>query len=231
MKLLIDIGNTSAKLAIADPTGEMLHTERLAEAWGDAIARLCRDYSPRRCVVSCVGYDDPALHAALSDSGLPTVWLSASTPCDIQGIPEGYGADRLAADIGAYAGQRALLVVDAGTCITYDLIVDGTLCGGVISPGVQLRLRAMHDHTAALPLVDAHSAGQSVALMPCDTVNCMLSAALHGVRYEVEGYVRSLMREYPDLCVVLTGGNRVSLPDDIPHTYDPLLVLRGLCKL
>lgn len=229
-KLLIDIGNTSAKLAVAQGD-DVLHMERLAEPWATALERLHRDYVIDATVVSCVGREGPALREALAARGEAALWLAFDTPCAIVGVPEGYGADRLAADIGAYTGQHALLVIDAGTCITYDLIVDGRLTGGVISPGVQLRLNAMHDYTALLPHIEAPRGDADVALMAGDTEGCMLSAALHGVDFEAEGYVRALLREYPDLCVVTTGGNRLNISNDLPHTYDPLLVLRGLNKL
>lgn len=239
MKLLIDIGNTSSKLAVAHG-GEMVHTGRLAEPWTDALHRLFATYDIERIGVACVGSEGPALRAALAEVGPaaphlcgPALWLSASTPCPIAGIPEGYGADRLAADIGAYTGQRTLLVVDAGTCITYDLIVDGRLAGGVISPGVQLRLNAMHDYTAALPHIAAAPDAPLPPLMGHDTPSCMLSAAIHGVRHEMEGYIRALHSQHPDLEVALTGGNRfdLRLPDAIAAHYHPHLVLQGLAKL
>lgn len=235
MKLLIDIGNTSSKLAVA-LGDEMLHLERLAEPWSAALRRLLASHAIERIVVSCVGREGPTLQEALAELNLSATWLTHDTPCAIKDVPKGYGADRLAADLGAYHGQHALLVIDAGTCITYDLIIDGYLCGGVISPGVQLRLDAMHAHTALLPLIDARKACTDVPvnalqLMAGSTEGCMLSAAVHGVRFEVEGYVRALRAEHPDLDVVLTGGNRIELPPDLPHSYDPLLVLRGLNRL
>lgn len=246
MILLIDIGNTSSKLAVAQGH-EILHTERLAEPWAAALRRLTEDYgTAEKIVVSCVGKEGAALQEALEGLQMTATWLSCDTPCAIGGVPKGYGADRLAADLGAYSGQHALLVVDAGTCITYDFIVDGRLAGGVISPGVQLRLNAMHDYTAALPRVEAAplpysaaaedgapaaSKASALPLMANTTEGCMLSAALHGVRFEMEGYIRSLRREYPDLEVVLTGGNRFMLAEDIRYSYDPLLVIKGLAMI
>lgn len=230
MKLLIDIGNTSSKMAVTQGD-DVLHMERLAEPWATALERLHRDYAIDATVVSCVGKEGPALREALAARGDSALWLAYDTPCAISGVPEGYGADRLAADIGAYTGQHALLVIDAGTCITFDLIIDGRLTGGVISPGVQLRLNAMHDYTALLPRIEAPRGETAVALMANDTEGCMLSAALHGVDFEAEGYIRALRQEYPDLCVVTTGGNRLTISNDLPHMYDPLLVLRGLNKL
>lgn len=230
MNLLIDIGNTSAKYAVTQGE-EMLLSERLSGPWLQTLQRLLTQYTIDRIVVSCVG-QKAELVETLDRLGLSAMWIGHATPSAITGVPEGYGADRLAADVGAYRGQHALLVIDAGTCITYDLIVDGRLAGGVISPGVQLRLNAMHDYTALLPAIDARGCDKadSSVLMANDTQGCMLSAALHGPQYEMEGYIRALRRDYPDLEVVLTGGNAF-LPDvDGPCTYDPLLVLKGLCK-
>ena len=230
MKLLIDIGNTSSKMAVTQGD-DVLLTERLVEPWATALERLHHNYTIDATIVSCVGKEGPALRKALAARGDSATWLSHTTPCTIGGVPEGYGADRLAADIGAYSGQHALLVIDAGTCITYDLIVDGRLTGGVISPGVQLRLNAMHDYTAALPQISALEAEDTPPLLGNDTRSCMLSAAIRGASFEAEGYIRSLLAEYPDLCVVTTGGNPLEISKELPHTYDPLLVLRGLNKI
>lgn len=231
MKLLVDIGNTSSKLAVADGSS-IVHSEHLAEAWETALLRLGEAWSVETIVVSCVGKEGPALQAALDRLGLHATWLSAATPCAISGVPAGYGADRLAADIGAYHGQHALLVIDAGTCITYDLIIDGRLAGGVISPGIRLRLGVMHDYTAALPAIDyRQQPADTVPLTAGTTEGCMLSAALHGTRFEIEGYIRTLRQDHPDLDVVLTGGDHFPLSPGIIHTYDPLLVFRGLMKL
>lgn len=229
MKLLIDIGNTSSKFAVAD--GERIFDfAHVTEPWQDVLDRIHRTYTIERIVVSCVGHDGLALQEALKDRTTPTLWLSAGTPCSIKGVPAGYGADRLAADLGAYTSQSALLVVDAGTCITYDLIVNGRLMGGVISPGVQLRLNAMHDYTAALPLIDG-TTDATPSFMGNDTASCMLSAAYNGARFEIEGYIKALRLEHPDLEVVLTGGTRFTFASDIRCTYDPILVLKGLNKL
>ena len=127
--------------------------------------------------------------------------------------------------------HHTLLIIDAGTCITYDLFsADGTLLGGAISLGVQLRLNAMHEHTALLPLIQAEP---ETALLGHDTRTHMLSAAVNGSRFEIEGYIRHFWNEHPDLHVFITGGNTFSLSPDItcPITYDPHLVLRGLAAL
>ena len=229
MKLLIDIGNTSAKIAIADGK-EIIHTEHVTETWADVIRRLLLSYPLERCIISNVAAADPTLDAALSACGIPTLWLSDTTDCALIGIPKGYGADRIAADLGAFAQAkgRTTLVIDAGTCITYDLIAgDGHILSGVISPGIQLRLKAMHEHTALLPLLEPDF---DTPLMGHDTQTHMMSSAIHGTRFEVEGYIRTLAKQYPDLIVYMTGGNTLQPIDKttVEIIHDPELLFKGL---
>ena len=237
MKLLIDIGNTSAKLAVTEGD-DIIHFERLAESWSGAFARLCATWpidSVRLCSVAGPDTElDKALDNLSSTFPSPLITrLTASTPCPIKHItdvPPTYGADRWAADIGAIVQDltHTLLIIDAGTCITYDLFSsDGRLLGGAISPGVQLRLNAMHEHTALLPLFQAEA---EAPLLGTDTRGSMLSAAINGARFEVEGYIRHIWNLYPDLHVFITGGNSFRFSPDIvcPITHDPHLVLRGL---
>ena len=231
MQLLIDIGNTSAKIAIADGK-EIIHTEHVTEPWTDAIRRLLLSYPLERCIISNVAAADPTLDAALSACGIPTLWLSDTTNCALHDIPKGYGADRIAADLGAYteAKGRTILVIDAGTCITYDLIdKDGHILSGVISPGIGLRLKAMHEHTALLPLLEPDF---GTPLMGYDTKTHMMSSAIHGTRFEMEGYIRTLAAQYPDLIVFITGGNTIR--PDLPDTeiiYEPQLLFKGLSTI
>ena len=232
MYLLIDIGNTAAKLAVSDGS-TLLHTMYVNAPWADTFSHIRQNYPIHRCAVSTVAAEDKALKQALASQPFPTLWLTAETPCPLRNIPHGYGADRLAADIGAWAQtpSHPLLVIDAGTCITYDLFNhQGELLGGIISPGIQLRLKAMHEHTALLPLFEAET---STPLIGFNTKDSMMSSAIHGTRYELEGYIRTFLAQYPHLKVYLTGGNTFQLsPDLASHvTHDPHLLFRGLQNL
>ncbi|MBR0046931.1 MAG: type III pantothenate kinase [Bacteroidaceae bacterium] len=234
MKLLIDIGNTSAKLAVMDT--DIVHFERRYEPWKETFTRLMATFSIDDVRLSTVAGEDVELKEALVHLDIPVIWLTSSVLCPVKpvaGVPPTYGADRWAADIGAIAQDpdHTLLIIDAGTCITYDLFsADGRLLGGAISPGVQLRLNAMHEHTALLPQVEAENES---AILGHDTRTHMLSAAVNGARFEIEGYIRQFMKEYPDLHVFITGGNTFDFAEDItcPVTHDPYLVFRGLSVL
>lgn len=232
MKLLIDIGNTSAKLIVADGD-EFLHFERRTSSWEESIGRLLKEYAITRCVISTVAAEDIELKAALETYALQTTWLTWKTPNPVKPgcvPPEGMGADRWAADIAAMAAapESTILVIDAGTCVTYDVwSPDGICLGGGISPGVQLRLKAMHEHTALLPLLNATS---SAPLLGNDTDSAMLTGAVNGTCFEIEGFIRRLLEQYPDLRVFVTGGNEFRFSSDITDyiKYDPHLVLKGL---
>ena len=234
MKLLIDIGNTSAKLAVMDT--DIVYFERRYESWEETFSRLMTAYPIMSVCLSSVAGKDAALDAALDTLPIPVLWLTPSVPCPVKpitGVPPTYGADRWAADIGAIAQDpdHTLLIIDAGTCITYDLFsAEGVLLGGAISPGVQLRLNAMHEHTALLPLVEAEP---EAGILGHDTPTHMLSAAVNGARFEIEGYIRTFWQEHPDLHVFITGGNTFQFSADItcPITYDPYLVFHGLAAL
>ena len=234
MKLLIDIGNTSAKLAVMD--SDIVHFEHRRESWKNTFARLMTEFPISDVRLSSVAGKDPALKEALDTLSVPVIWLTASTPCPIKpitDIPATYGADRWAADIGALSQDcdHTLLIIDAGTCLTYDVIShDGRILGGAISPGVQLRLKAMHEHTALLPWVEAED---EAVLLGNDTRTAMLSSAVNGTRFEIEGYIRHLLHKFPDLHVFITGGNNFHFSDDIhcPITHDPNLVFRGLAAI
>ena len=157
-------------------------------------------------------------------------WQSPEAREWLKDIPAGLGADRVAADIGARSmmPEHTLLIIDAGTCLTFDVIGrDGTILGGAISPGINLRLKAMHEHTAALPLLDAEG---EHPVLGYDTPTSMRSGAINGIRWEIEGYIRTMQKLYPDLHVFMTGGDDMEFPEDLQHiiTREPLLVQKGL---
>lgn len=162
---------------------------------------------------------------------LPTDIMYRKPGCtDAVPMPKGMGADRIAAIVGAKMMQpdSPLLIVDAGTCITYEFIDnEGYYLGGNIAPGVGIRMKAMHEHTALLPLVD--SKGET-PIVGYDTDTAMRCGVLHGVRYEIEGYVKQWMKVFPKLTVFMTGGDGMTFDNDIKEKIhiEPELVAKGL---
>lgn len=220
MKLLFDIGNTRMKVSVACH-GNITPTENWIDLFHEAESVL---------VSNVAGPDAlPKEVAEHKDCHILT-WKSPEAGLWLKKIPAGIGSDRVAADIGARSirPKQTLLVIDAGTCLTFDVIAkDGTILGGAISPGIALRLKAMHEHTAALPLLDPNG---EHPVLGYDTPTSMRSGAVNGVKWEIEGYIRNIMNNYPDLHVFFTGGDVTEFPEDLQPivTCEPLLVQKGL---
>ena len=106
---------------------------------------------------------------------------------------------------GLYPGEDVLCIV-FGSCVTYNVVdARARFLGGAISPGLNMRLRAMHRFTEALPLVDIRQERDTETINNTETA--LYSGALDGLRYEVEGYISRYRKRFPNLRVVLTGGN------------------------
>lgn len=214
MTLTIDLGNTRAKLTIFDAQATIL--EHHSVAHHDLVVQLRQLLSMRsdiRRICWCaVGEIPTELPAFLENCRCAVLQLSPTAPPS--GITLGYrtpatlGADRLAAVMGAQSllPHRTVLVIDAGTCITFDLLLsNGHYLGGNISPGLDMRLRAMHEFTARLPLVCAEGENPDYGY---DTITALRSGAKSGIRLEIMGYLAQVRAEHPDACAFLTGGNR-----------------------
>lgn len=140
------------------------------------------------------------------------------------------GSDRIAAAVGArmLVPQGNLLVVDAGTCVTYDFVsADNRFECGCIAPGYELRLRAMHRFTGKLPPVEPLAPR---GVMAQDTGEAMRSGAFNGIVFEIEGYLRHLRQSFADVNLVLGGGLSVLLRGKIKNSNfaEPNLALIGL---
>ena len=235
MILTIDIGNTSAKVAVFQ-ADEIIFSERVATDWHTEIGKLCAAYDIKACALSNVAGPNEALDRALKLLPCPVLRLTYMSPCAqpyFTQIPQGLGADRLAADIAAVTQvpNTPLLVIDAGTCLTFDVIdAAHSFAGGNISPGVELRLKAMHEHTAALPLISVEG---ELPDLGYDTATAIRGGAINGVKFEIEGYIRMCRKRFPNLHVFYTGGNQFEFSPDVAPciTHDPHLVLRGLCEV
>ena len=241
MKILLDIGNTCAKVAVVNEQ-EIVHFEHRNEDWDTLFQRLTATYSIDECAISNVAGVDKELLHTLESQPYPIRWFTYETPNPVfpdAKAPRGLGADRWAADIGAMAITRNrckdgtmphILVIDAGTCITYDLIDSkGMVVKGAISPGVALRIKAMHEHTALLPLIDPEG---DVELLGLDTETALRSGAVMGAALEIEGFIRRLARQYPDLMVYVTGGSKIEFDADIVSriTIEPMLIFKGFIE-
>ena len=159
--------------------------------------------------------------------------FNAQTPVPIRNnyrTPQTLGSDRLAAAIGAWSQHPAhpLLIIDAGSCITFDFVsADGAYEGGNIAPGLHARLRAIDDYFPRLPLVEAEGETPELGY---DTETAIRSGIIEGMKHEIEGYIHHFKAKYPQLLVFLTGGDELNFVETIKSGIfaDQFLVPRGL---
>lgn len=226
--LVIDIGNTRIKSALFN--GEDLIGDHSFEELDQAIS-FWRTMEFQECILSSVRFSEEEL---LKRIPFPFSFLSHNTNFPILNgylTPKTLGLDRLAAAIGAWqlAGKKPVLAIDLGSCITFEFVDDLSIYrGGAISPGLQMRAKAMNSFTARLPLVDLNQ----MPLSPIgdSTVACMQAGIWYGVMYELMGHIDAYRLKIPEIKVYICGGDSLSfesLAKD--HIFVvPNLVLYGL---
>ena len=235
--LCIDQGNTLVKIAVMDDQGMILEMASVASAEAfDTVNDLIEKFQPRASIFcSVVATKDERISALLEDR-THFVSLNSKTMLPVMNAyhsPDTLGMDRLAAVAGAYAdhaGKNNLVVV-LGTCITYNFITkNGAFRGGAISPGLQMRLDAMHHFTDGLPQVPAIG---DTLLLGYDTATCMRSGVVFGIAAEIDGMTTAFKQEYGDFNAVLTGGDAPFLERHIKSGIfaDPQIILKGLYQI
>lgn len=144
--------------------------------------------------------------------------------------PRTLGLDRLANVAGGLARfpKQNMLIIDIGSCITYDIIkASGTYLGGAITPGLRLRAMAMHQFTDKLPMVE-HNVPTSV--LGTSTTSCMQSGIFNGTRAEIDGMIDVYKADFKDLKIILSGGDALYFEKRLKNNIfaAPNLVLEGL---
>lgn len=232
MNLIVDIGNSVAKLTVMC-SGEPIYSAAInADGWA-AVKDIAQRFPIKACAAVCVGSERTVAEQALSTLPCPVLWVAGDTPSPLTisyETPHTLGADRLAAAVGAWTlfPGHELLVIDAGTCITYDRVnASGQYLGGNISPGRNMRLEALHTFTAALPRVASDS---EILEIGKDTPTAIMAGVEWGVRLEVEGYIKKCTARKSGLQVVMTGGGAAALATYLgPNVKtDAHLIARGL---
>ena len=239
-QLALDIGNTTTKAAVWQNgvLGEVL-TWPTGEDWRPA-DDLVTNLGVQNIIFSTVAnVPPPAWRDKRKAAGQLVVGLREGLPLPFTSryrTMATLGQDRIAAVAGglwlrpdpAPAPPPPLLIADAGTCLTLDLIDSNRVYhGGNISPGLRMRLRAMYELTARLPLI---SEGNPAGLVGDSTSEALRHGAQRGLVYEVEGLYQRLRAQYPDLQLYLTGGDGPFLHAQlsVPCVFNPNLVLLGL---
>ena len=233
--LALDVGNTNTVLGLHDGERWIEHwrVETHAKTTTDEVGVLylnlfqARGISPdrvRSAIVSCVV--PPAVHANQRACqryfGVEATFVGPDTPSGIDVAylnPAEVGADRIVNAVAAHdLAQGACVVVDFGTATNFDMVAeDGAYIGGIIAPGVNLSLEALHLGTAALPHVDIT---QPEKVIGTNTIACIQSGVFWGYTGLIQGLVNRIRDEYGKPLVVIGTGGLAPLFAQVSGLFD-----------
>ena len=233
MNLIIDSGNSGIKIAVYEDM-ELIALHRLHHDEINFINTLVESYNIQYGIISDTSGRIPVNQlrnfgqinwlAMKNDIPLPII-ISYETP-------ETLGTDRIAAAAGAfyYYGAESVtcVIIDMGTCITMDVLEYGNnFLGGNISPGIAMRLKAMHHFTGRLPLLLPEL---PLNIIGASTHTAMQNGAVRGACYEIDAFIGEIQQMYPRINVILTGGDASFFADFSKNKIFALsnLVLDGL---
>ena len=235
LNLIIDIGNNSAKFFLFKGEQLILHTRRCNSSF-EIIDEWNRLYHIGKAIISSVIAESEELIAEISKLQCPVIRFSSSMPLPLDinyKTPGTLGSDRVAAAVGAWceAPGHNVLVIDAGSAITIDFVSkDGKYNGGNIAPGIKMRLRALHEYTDRLPMIEKDGDTPTIGY---DTETAIRSGVINGICHEIDGYINEFMQKYCDVLVFLTGGDENPLKNRIKSRIfaDKYLVAKGLNRI
>ncbi len=233
--IVIDIGNTRTKVGVFERGQLIAHDYHLSATVLQQLNLQASD----RVIASSVGQGLKEIKALFPAT---ISWITFDRKLKLPLVldyetPDTLGLDRIAAAVGALVSIPAadVLVIDAGSCLTIDLITkDQVFHGGIISPGLHMRFKAMHAFTQKLPQISWSVTEQkTVALPGLSTEQGMTAGVLKGIQFEIEGHIRYYSGLYPDLKVIMTGGDAPYFENIIntPIFTEPSLVLIGLNRV
>ncbi len=229
--LCLDFGNTRKKIAVFRDE-ELKEIIVLPDDATETLQSLIKKTQPQKSVLSSVIDHNPAIDELLSVNTKfhklsHLTKLAFTTPV---GKPETIGADRLALAAAAvhFYAEKNNLVIGLGTCVTYNFINKyHEFVGGAISPGLEMRLKALNYYTAKLPLVKADS---NIPLIGYDTNTNILTGVILGMAKEIDGFINAYRERFRNFNVLLTGGDIVYLASHLKNKIfaDPDLIFKGL---
>lgn len=232
MNLIIDVGNTRIKTAVFDGS-KMIHNESLTgNSFISEAKRIVEKYNCTNAIISSVGFINKSqIDELRAEINLITLDFNTKLPfVNKYATPKTLGVDRIALVSSAVATYRNknVLIIDTGTCITYDFVNnEGNYYGGAISPGLQMRYKALNVFTEKLPLLEP---SEIVELVGNSTEMSIHSGVINGIINEIDGIVNQYRKKNADLTVVLTGGDVNFLSNRLKNGIfaNPNFLLEGL---
>ncbi|HCQ12475.1 type III pantothenate kinase [Flavobacterium sp.] len=221
MLLAIDVGNTQIKLAVFEHH-TLIHKEIIAyNDWQIAVKKNLKKFSKiENIVVASVGKLNKEDFLELN-SNVKIYFITKESKFPFQNLyatPNTLGIDRMVLAAGAVLQfpNKKRLVIDAGTCITYDFIDENdNYLGGAISPGIRLRYESLHNYTAKLPLLTKENPDNIIGNSTNQSIH---SGVVNGVAMEIDGFINNSFGENDNFIIILTGGDAEFLADRLKNT-------------
>lgn len=234
MNLIVDAGNTYVKVAVFQEDKMLLHESFKKELFQKKIKKILKEHTEiDQMITSSVTKFSDSTKEFLKTLRIKVHKLTHKTKVPFQNnyaTPETLGVDRIALVVAAVTQypKQNVLVIDAGTCITYDFKTDKEIyLGGGISPGIQLRYKTLNLLTANLPLLEPK--------MPESYIGNSTETAIHsgvslGVITEIDGIIEHYKEQFAHLTVILTGGDTNFLAKRLKNTIfaNSKFLLQGL---
>ncbi|WP_446050303.1 type III pantothenate kinase, partial [Zobellia laminariae] len=207
MNLVIDAGNTCVKLAVFEGDTLIFRQNSDVQNVAREIKEICDHYPKiKRGIIASVGNLDRKVMSVLTVfCEVHELTPSSKTPFkNSYATPQSLGVDRIALATAAFYHNPKgnSLVIDAGTCVTYDVVNDyGEYLGGAISPGLHMRYKALHEQTSKLPLLKPK---ELIDYIGNSTETSIHSGVVNGICQEIDGVIDQYKSRFADLTVILT---------------------------
>ncbi len=233
MNIIIDVGNSQIKVAVFKED-ELLKVDVMQiDTLLDHVSEIFKIHSEiTHIMISSVG-DFPNSVVEALHVFAPVLQLNHQMKIPFKNeysTPETLGVDRIALIASAYHHypNKNCLVIDAGSCFTYDFIdKEGHYKGGAIAPGLRMRFKAMHTFTAGLPMINLMDFKDFIGT---NTQDCMISGVVNGSLNEIDAVIAQYQYRFKDLTVILTGGDSHFLSKRLKSSIfaHPNLLLKGI---
>lgn len=235
MNLVADIGNTFIKAAIFSGDDIILQ-KNINISEPELLVTMLKDYPVNMGIISSVSLNNEFLTSLLKNKLEFILFSDHTTPVPLENLytsRETLGFDRLASAVAAYTifPGKNILVIDAGTAITIDIVNNkGQFLGGNISPGLDIRLKALNEFTSNLPLIKKDGETKLIAKT---TEEAVRSGVFNGIIFEMDGYINAFNQIFNDLIVILTGGDHIFFDKKLKSSIfvDINLTIKGLNKI
>ena len=233
MNLVIDVGNTQVKLAVFEGNKIVFNISCSRNELKTELENIKKNFLIDNSIISSVALFSKNELSEIDKMFSELMQLSHNTPVpynNLYGTPKTLGVDRVAIAAGAITKypKKNVLVIDAGTCITYDFVDDkGAYLGGAISPGVKMRYKSLNEFTDKLPLLDPLSPKNIIGKSTEESIH---SGIVNGVLAEINSIINQYKEQYKNLTVVLTGGDTNFLSERLKNSIfaNPNFLLEGL---